>query len=54
VSLSSSFGRRWPRPAIGWALRQHARVDPDWVREYVDSLGDRLSGLPRREATKHL
>ena len=44
----------WLRKAIGWALRQHARVDPAWVRAYVDSLGDRLSGLSRREATKHL
>jgi 3-methyladenine DNA glycosylase AlkD len=44
----------WLRKAIGWALRQHARVDPDWVRAYVDSLGDRLSSLSRREATKHL
>ena len=44
----------WLRKAIGWALRQHARVDPSWVRAYVDGLGDRLSGLSRREATKHL
>jgi 3-methyladenine DNA glycosylase AlkD len=44
----------WLRKAIGWALRQHARVDPAWVRAYVDGLGDRLSGLSRREATKHL
>jgi 3-methyladenine DNA glycosylase AlkD len=44
----------WLRKAIGWALRQHARVDPDWVRAYVAALGDRLSGLSRREATKHL
>jgi 3-methyladenine DNA glycosylase AlkD len=44
----------WLRKAIGWALRQHARTDPDWVRAYVDSLGPRLSPLSRREATKHL
>lgn len=44
----------WLRKAIGWALRQHARVDPGWVRSYVDELGDRLSPLSRREATKHL
>jgi len=44
----------WLRKAIGWALRQHARVDPVWVRTYVVGLGDRLSGLSRREATKHL
>ena len=44
----------WLRKAIGWALRQHARTDPDWVRAEVARLGDRLSGLSRREALKHL
>ncbi|WP_424185995.1 DNA alkylation repair protein [Actinokineospora sp. G85] len=41
------------RKAIGWALRQHARVDPDWVRAFVDA-HPRLSPLSRREALKHL
>jgi 3-methyladenine DNA glycosylase AlkD len=44
----------WLRKGIGWALRQHARTDPDWVRAEVARLGDRLSGLSRREALKHL
>ena len=44
----------WLRKAIGWALRDFARTDPDWVRAEVDRLGDRLSGLSRREALKHL
>lgn len=44
----------WLRKAIGWALREYARTDPDWVRAEVDLLGERLSGLSRREATKHL
>ena len=42
------------RKAVGWALRQHARTDPDWVRDYVDTRGPALSGLSRREALKHL
>ena len=42
------------RKAIGWALRQHARVDPDWVKAFVKTRGPRLSGLSRREALKHL
>ena len=42
------------RKAIGWALRQYARTDPEWVRTYVSAHGDRLSGLSRREALKHL
>lgn len=44
----------WIRKAIGWALRQHARTDPDWVRAFVAAHEDRLSGLSRREALKHL
>ena len=42
------------RKALGWALRQHARVDPDWVRAFVSEHGDRMSGLSRREALRHL
>jgi 3-methyladenine DNA glycosylase AlkD len=41
------------RKAIGWALRQHARVDPDWVRGFVAEHPG-LSPLSRREALKHL
>ena len=44
----------WLRKAIGWALREFSRSDPDWVRAEVDSLGERLSGLSRREATRRL
>lgn len=44
----------WIRKAIGWALRQHARTDPGWVRAFVAAHEDRLSGLSRREALKHL
>ena len=40
------------RKAIGWALREYARTDPDWVRDYVDRTA--LSPLSRREALKHL
>ncbi len=40
--------------AIGWALRDHARTDPEWVREFVASRRDQLAGLSRREALKHM
>jgi 3-methyladenine DNA glycosylase AlkD len=42
------------RKAIGWALRQYARVDPDWVRAFVDGHAAAMSPLSRREAMKHL
>lgn len=42
------------RKASGWALREYAKTDPDAVRAFVVERGDRLSGLTRREALKHL
>lgn len=42
------------RKAIGWALRDYARADPDWVRAFLGTHQDRLSPLSRREAAKHL
>lgn len=41
------------RKAIGWALRQYARVDADWVRDFV-AAHDGLSGLSKREALKRV
>lgn len=42
------------RKAVGWALREHAKTDPDWVRAFVAEHAHELSGLSRREALKHL
>lgn len=41
------------RKAIGWALRQYARTDPEWVRGYLAAHPE-LSPLSVREASKHL
>jgi 3-methyladenine DNA glycosylase AlkD len=42
------------RKAIGWALREYAKTDPDAVRDFVAQHRDRLSGLSVREALKNL
>lgn len=42
------------RKAIGWALREYARVNPDAVRGFLRDHEAHLSGLSRREAAKHL
>jgi len=42
------------RKAIGWALREFAKVEPDAVRAFLARNGEKLSGLSRREAAKHL
>jgi 3-methyladenine DNA glycosylase AlkD len=38
--------------AIGWALREYAKINPNFVREYVES--HELPKLSVREAMKHL
>ncbi len=42
------------RKAIGWALRQYARTDPNAVRSYLATHRSELSPLSVREAAKHL
>nr|WP_315485257.1 DNA alkylation repair protein [uncultured Undibacterium sp.] len=41
------------RKAIGWALRDYARWQPEAVREFVDAHRSQLSNLSVREALKH-
>ena len=42
------------RKAIGWALREYARTNPEAVRTLLQRHGDQLSALSYREAAKHL
>lgn len=41
------------RKAIGWALRQYARTDENWVSDFVRK-NPQLSTLSKREALKHI
>ncbi|HLE59868.1 MAG TPA: DNA alkylation repair protein [Candidatus Limnocylindria bacterium] len=54
--IEPSLGSRefFLRKAIGWALRELSKTDPDAVRAYVDANAERMSGLSRREATRRL
>lgn len=42
------------RKAIGWALREYAKTDEKWVRDFVFSFHNELSTLSYREATKNI
>lgn len=54
VELNAADRELFVRKAIGWALREYARVDPDWVRAFVATHAGTLSGLSKREALKHV
>jgi 3-methyladenine DNA glycosylase AlkD len=53
--IAPSIGSRelFLRKAIGWALRRHARIDPEGVARYVRAHPE-LSPSSRREALKHV
>lgn len=40
--------------AIGWALRDYAKTNEEWVREFLLTYEPALSPLSLREATKHI
>lgn len=42
------------RKAIGWALREYAKTNPDEVVAYITDNADRLSALSKREALRIL
>ena len=41
------------RKAIGWALREYAKTNPDFTLKFVENHKDLLSNLSIREALKH-
>jgi 3-methyladenine DNA glycosylase AlkD len=53
--IEPSLGERdfFLRKAIGWALREYAKSEPEAVRSYVAEHARQLSGLSRREALKY-
>lgn len=53
IEASLDDGDFFLRKGIGWALRQHARTDPEWVRGFV-ATHPALSPLSRKEALRHL
>jgi 3-methyladenine DNA glycosylase AlkD len=42
------------RKAIGWALREYAKSNPEAVRSYLDKHRDRFSPLSVREASRYI
>lgn len=42
------------RKAIGWALREHAKTDPNGVAQFINLNRSSMSGLSFREASKHI
>ncbi len=52
IQLHADSKQFFIQKAIGWALRQYARTNPDWVLTFVKNTA--LMPLSKREALKHL
>ncbi len=44
----------WMRKAIGWALREYSKANPDSVRRFVEQNRLKMSGVTLREAEKYV
>ena len=40
--------------AIGWALRDYSKYNPEWVREFIKKNKDNMASLSIREASKYI
>ncbi len=40
--------------AIGWALRDYSKTNPEWVREFINKYKDKMSNLSVKEASKYI
>lgn len=54
--LCNNLGRKefFINKAIGWALRDYSKTDPEWVCRFIKAHGDKMARLSLREAEKYL
>ena len=54
--LKNCFGTNefFINKAIGWALREYSKTNPDWVREFIAENGKSMVKLSIKEAGKYL
>lgn len=54
--IQNNFGQSefFINKAIGWALREYGKINPDWVRNFVQQHREKMAPLSVREALKRL
>jgi DNA alkylation repair enzyme len=40
--------------AIGWALRDYSKTNPEWVRNFIEKNKEKMAKLSIREASKYI
>ena len=54
--ICNNFGQTefFINKAFGWRLRNYSKVNPDWVRAFIDQHASQMASLSIREASKYL
>lgn len=54
--IVNSFGSEefFINKAIGWALRDYSKIDPIWVKDFINQYKDKMSSLSIKEASKYI
>lgn len=40
--------------AIGWALRDYSKTNPEWVKDFINKYNDKMDSLSIKEASKYI
>ena len=40
--------------AIGWALREYSKTNPNWVKNFINKYKSKMNDLSIKEATKYI
>ena len=40
--------------AIGWALREYSKTNPNWVKEFINKYKNKMNDLSIKEASKYI
>jgi len=40
--------------AIGWALRDYSKTNPQWVKDFINKYNDKMNSLSVKEASKYI
>ena len=54
--IKNNFGQTefFINKAIGWALRDFSKINPDWVRDFIGKYHDKMAPLSIKEASKYI
>ena len=54
VQLHFTIGQFFINKAIGWALRDYSKTNPEWVREFIENHVSDMAPLSIKEGSKYI